>query len=234
MIITIHIRHPLLLSLFYNIIINFTSVQCLFATLHDIFFGCTCAKLYSIKRFHPSACSQDLEECAFKQNLFIPPLVHNIWMCIQAKPFHPSPCSRHLDVHSSKTFSSLPLFTTFGCAFKQNHLIPPLVQDIWMCIQAKPFHPSLCSRHLHVHSSKTLPSLPSKPSCKYGGTRMSVHSHVLKICMPIQVTSCFFPLYLCKTTFGFYVPMVMRFWVCILSEKSSLHLHLGEITSVRM
>jgi len=126
MIITIHIRHPLLLSLFYNIIINFTSVQCLFATLHDIFFGCTCAKLYSIKRFHPSPCSRDLEECAFKQNLFIPPLVHNIWMCIQAKPSHPSPCSRHLDVHSSKTFSSLPLFKTFACAFKQNLTFPPL------------------------------------------------------------------------------------------------------------
>jgi hypothetical protein len=124
------------------------------------FFGCTCAKLYSIKRFHPSPCSRDLEECAFKQNLFIPPLVHKIWMCIQAKPFHPPPCSQHLDVHSSKTFSSLHLFTTFGCAFKQNLFIPPLVHNIWMCIQAKPFHPSLCSRHLDVHSSKTFSSLP--------------------------------------------------------------------------
>jgi hypothetical protein len=65
--------------------------------------------------------------CAFKQNLFIPPLVQDIWMCIQAKPSHPSPC-----------------------------------QDIWMCIQAKPFHPSLCSRHLHVHSSKNLTFPPLK------------------------------------------------------------------------
>jgi hypothetical protein len=167
MIITIHIRHPLLLSLFYNIIINFTSVQCLFATLHDIFFGCTCAKLYSIKRFHPSPCSWDLE-CAFKQNLFIPPLVHNIWMCIQAKCSHPSPCSRHLDVHSSKTFSSLPLFKDiwmciqakpfhpslcsrhFACAFKQNLFIPPFVQDICMCIQAKPYLPS--PQNLHANT----------------------------------------------------------------------------------
>jgi hypothetical protein len=191
MIITIHIRHPLLLSLFYNIIINFTSVQCLFATLHDIFFWLHVCKVVfdqafsslplftrfgrmciQAKPFHPSPCSQNLDVhssktfsspplfttfgCAFKQNLFIPPLVHNIWMCIQAKPFHPSPCSQHLDVHSSKTFSSLPLFKTFGCAFKQNLFIPPFVQDICMCIQAK-----------------TLPSLPSKPSCKYGGTRMS-------------------------------------------------------------
>jgi hypothetical protein len=62
--------------------------------------------------------------CAFKQNLFIPPLVQDIWMCIQAKPSHPSPCSRHLDVHSSKTFSSLPLFKTFACAFKQKPYLP--------------------------------------------------------------------------------------------------------------
>jgi hypothetical protein len=158
------------------------------------------------KPFHPSPCSRDLE-CAFKQNLFIPPLVHNIWMCIQAKPSHPSPCSQHLDVHSSKTFSSLPLFKTFGCAFK-----------------LKPFHPSPCSRHLDVHSSKTFSSLPlfktfacafkQKPylpspqnlHANTEGLGWVVYSHVLKICMPIQVTSCFFPSCLCKVTFGYMFP----------------------------
>jgi hypothetical protein len=104
--------------------------------------------------------------------------------------------------------------------FRSSVFIPPLVQDIWMCIKTLNPKPSL-PQNLHA--------------TKYGrGTsRVSVHCHVLEICMRIQVTS-FFPSYLCKIAFGYMFPHGNEIWVCILSEKSSLRLYLGEITRVRM
>ncbi len=124
MIITIHIRHPLLLSLLYNIIINFPSVQCLFVTHFMTYFGLHVCKvvfdqvfsslpssftLYSIKHFHPSPPrSQDLG-CAFKQNLFIPPFVQDILVMDSSRTFPPF-VQDILAMDSSKTFPPCKTF----------------------------------------------------------------------------------------------------------------------------
>ncbi len=188
MIITIHIRQPLLLSLFYNIIINFPSIQCLFVYTSWHNFGLHVCKVVFDQAFSSLPLFTRFG-CAFKQNLFISPLVlfKTIWMCIQAKPFPPSPCfvQDNLDVHSSKTLPPI-CSRYFGYAFKQNLLsLKNFVQNtkglvVWV------FIPPIYLRFAYTHSSyKFLPVVLAKYFARF---RLGIcsHGHEILVCIWVK------------------------------------------------
>ncbi len=143
-------------------------------------------------------------------------------------PIHPMPLcyntswhffGLHVRVQSCIRWSVFipPLFKRFGCAlFKQNLSL------------------SLCSRYFG-YAFKAKPSLP--PSLRTfmqntKGLELSVHSHVLEICMRIQVTS-FLPIVHLQDYYGGYIYMFPWSWdlgVHLNEKVPSIYLHLlGEI-----